>query len=286
MTDKPTTLITGAAGKLCKKLVPDMLADGYPIRALDQRRMDYDTDCVYGSIADFPTLRTNTQWMRLMIHTANVHNQLPFPASRTDGYDPYFDINVVGMRNVLRAALEAGVKKLIYISSVAYYGDLNGVIYEDSPPAVPTEYYGLTKQLCETQCRFYAKNHDLKIVILRPGFFNDTPEINWAFMQQRLHRDDVVQAVRKAIDYEPEDNIEAFSLTSAPPFQPQDMEGLRSDPLEVLNTYYPGSADLMRKNGVEPKPVERLFVTDAAREKLAYEPEYTIGAWLERLGWK
>ncbi len=280
-----TVLVTGAAGTLCRKLVPDLLEEGFSVRALDQRAMPYPTDCVHASISDFNTLRSNTQWMNTVIHTANLHAQLPFDAKRTDAYDVYFDVNVNGMRNVLRACLEAGVKKLIYISSVAWYGDAGGVIDETTPPQTAVQYYGLTKQLCEAQCRFYAHNHDLKIVILRPGHFNAKPEVTWSFLLNRLHCDDVAQATRLAMDYEPEGNCEAFNVNSGVPFTPEENQQLLDAPMDVVERHWPGAADVLRKADVEPKPITRTYRIDKARKKLGYNPGWTFQGWLSQLGW-
>jgi nucleoside-diphosphate-sugar epimerase len=279
-------LVTGAAGTLCRKLVPDLIAEGYGVRALDLRKMDYETDCVYASVNDYATLRANTQWMHTVVHTANLHaSHLPFAAERTDAYDTYFEVNVAGMRNVLRACLEAGVKKLVYISSVGWYGDLGGVIDESMGPRDSAHYYGLSKQLCERQCRFYAYNHDLQVVMLRPGFFNAKPEVTWSFLMNRVHRDDVSRATRLAMDYEPEGGCEAFNINSGVPFRTGDNEDLVGSPLEVVERYWPGAAQVLKEHSVEPKPITRTYRIDRARRRLGYDPQWTFEGWLREMGW-
>jgi nucleoside-diphosphate-sugar epimerase len=280
-----TVLVTGAAGTLCRKLIPDLLEEGFGVRALDQRKMDYDTDCVYGSVTDYCTLRSNMQWMHTVIHTANLHAQLPFSPACTDAYNVYFDVNVTGMKNVLRACLDAGVQKLIYISSVAWYGDLEGVIDESMPAKTAVQYYGLTKQLCEQQCRFYAHNHDLPIVLLRPGHFNSKPEMTWSFLLNRLHCDDVAQASRLAMDYDPEGGCEAFNVNSGVPFEPRDNGQLLEAPMDVVERYWPGASEVLAKHGVQPKPVTRTYRIDKISRKMGYEPAWTFEGWLKQLGW-
>jgi nucleoside-diphosphate-sugar epimerase len=286
MPGKPPVLVTGAAGRLCRKLIPDLIEEGFGVRALDLRKMDYDTDCIYGSVTDYGTVRSNAQWMHTVVHTANLHAaQLPFDPSRTEAYETFYDVNVTGTKNVLRACLAAGVKKLVYLSSVGWYGDLGGVVDETMGPRDSAHYYGLTKQLCEQQCRFYAYNHDIEVVILRPGFFSPKPEITWSFLMNRVHRDDVARATRLAMDYEPEDGCEAFNINSGVPFVSEDNDQLIEEPLEVVDRYWPGAAEVLREHDVEPSPITRTYRIDKAREKLGYEPEWTFEGWLREMGW-
>lgn len=88
-------------------------------------------------------------------------------------------VNCVGMDNVFRAAVDAGVDRVVYASSIVAYGGPDaheGAVAEDAPsPAAYTEYpllfYSATKQLNEYQARLYADRAggDTEFAAVRPG---------------------------------------------------------------------------------------------------------------------
>ena len=80
----------------------------------------------------------------------------------------YYDVNVEGMRNVLHAMEQNGVKRLIFTSSVAIYG-LNKNKPDENHPADPFNHYGKSKwQAEEVLQQWYASQSDWNINILRP----------------------------------------------------------------------------------------------------------------------
>jgi nucleoside-diphosphate-sugar epimerase len=86
-------------------------------------------------------------------------------------------VNCVGMDNVFRAAVESGVERVVYASSMTVYGTAGGydtTVTEDvAAPAAYTQYpwlfYGATKQLNEYQSRHYADEHGLDAAAIRPS---------------------------------------------------------------------------------------------------------------------
>ncbi|MEE1418982.1 MAG: NAD-dependent epimerase/dehydratase family protein [Alistipes ihumii] len=80
----------------------------------------------------------------------------------------YYDVNVEGMRNVLHAMEQNGVKRLIFTSSVAIYG-LNKNKPDENHPADPFNHYGKSKwQAEEVLQQWYTSHSDWNINILRP----------------------------------------------------------------------------------------------------------------------
>ncbi|MDN2567181.1 NAD(P)-dependent oxidoreductase [Aquibium sp. A9E412] len=79
-------------------------------------------------------------------------------------------INVLGFRNVLEAALEAGVKRVVWTSSTVVYGsawDYPGEPVDEAAPCRPLTFYGLTKQLSEDLAGYYRNRFGLDVVGLR-----------------------------------------------------------------------------------------------------------------------
>lgn len=81
----------------------------------------------------------------------------------------YYDVNIDGTRNVLNAMDKAGIKKIIFTSSVAVYG-LNKVNPDENSPVEPFNHYGKTKYAAEEVLRkWYNKDPENRtLIIIRP----------------------------------------------------------------------------------------------------------------------
>ena len=80
------------------------------------------------------------------------------------------EVNVEGFRNVLRFALEKGVKRVVYASSAAVYGN-GGCPMKEDQPLVPENIYGFSKAMMDNVAREFSAAHaDITLVGLR--YFN------------------------------------------------------------------------------------------------------------------
>lgn len=81
-----------------------------------------------------------------------------------------FAVNVLGLRNIFEAALQAGIGKLVWTGSTVVYGPAEdypqGRVNEDAATA-PVTVYGLTKALGETMARYYCDRHAMSVTALR-----------------------------------------------------------------------------------------------------------------------
>lgn len=162
--------ITGGAGFL-----------GYHVAKL----LASDFDIIH--IIDIADINSSEYPQNIIYHKADVRNLDALSRIFTDSQfvihaasalplwkrKDIFDINVQGTRNVLQAASEAGVNKVIYVSSTAVYG-ISKVhpIYEDSP-LVGVGPYGESKIVAEKVCLRYRKRGYF-VPILRPKTFLGT----------------------------------------------------------------------------------------------------------------
>ncbi|MFQ5575062.1 MAG: NAD-dependent epimerase/dehydratase family protein, partial [Terriglobia bacterium] len=82
----------------------------------------------------------------------------------------YFEVNVGGGINLLRAMLDHGVLRLIFSSTAAVYGEPDEVPIDETAATRPTNPYGVSKLMFERVLDAYADAYDLHFVALR--YFN------------------------------------------------------------------------------------------------------------------
>jgi len=85
--------------------------------------------------------------------------------------DPKYDaqVNVAGLLNVLECSVANNVRKVIFASSGATFGDPDRLPITDDAPQRPTSPYGITKMVGEYYLRYYRKEKDLDFTALRYG---------------------------------------------------------------------------------------------------------------------
>ncbi|SHG53268.1 NAD-dependent epimerase/dehydratase family protein [Ornithinibacillus halophilus] len=76
-------------------------------------------------------------------------------------------VNILGTIHVLECAVKYGVKKIIFSSSAAVYGDPEFIPINESHPVEPTSFYGLSKLACEKYIRLFHQLYGLEYGILR-----------------------------------------------------------------------------------------------------------------------
>ena len=83
--------------------------------------------------------------------------------------EPDFDcrVNILGTVNVLEASRKTGVKRVLFASSAAVYGNVNSIPVPENHPAQPSSFYGLSKLTAENYLKLYSELFGLEHVILR-----------------------------------------------------------------------------------------------------------------------
>lgn len=142
--------VTGGTGFIGAHVVRRLRARGDDVRAM-VRDPEKATDLaalgcelVTGTLADVPAMRSGIEGCDTVIHGAAVY-EVGIPASE---HRAMYEANVLGTENVLRAALDAGVGKVVYVSTVAAFGNTHGQVVDESyrhPGVEFTSYYEETK---------------------------------------------------------------------------------------------------------------------------------------------
>jgi len=175
MADGPV-LITGGAGFIGSHLTDALLAKGHAVRILDDlstgKRSNLPLDnprveLIVGDVADAALVAQAMAGCSAVAHLAAVAS---VQASVDDPVRTH-QSNFIGTLNVCEAMRQTGVKRVLFASSAAVYGN-NGEgesIDEDTPKA-PLTPYAVDKLAGEHYFDFYRRQHGLEPVIFR--FFN------------------------------------------------------------------------------------------------------------------
>lgn len=166
-------LITGGSGFIGSHIVEHYQGKADEIRVLDNLRTGYrhnldGLDCTFieGSITDREVVKKAVQGVDLIFHLAalvSVPESMERPAECVD-------INVHGLLNVLEEASTAGVRKLVFASSAAIYGDNPEVPKRETMLPEPRSPYAITKLDGEYYLELFQREGRLETTAVR--FFN------------------------------------------------------------------------------------------------------------------
>jgi nucleoside-diphosphate-sugar epimerase len=157
--------ISGGAGFLGLHLARRLLADGHSVRTLDVVPLDdpgleRSVQALQRDVRDLSAVRELVDGADVVVHAAAA---LPIQASR----EAIRSVNVGGTENVLRAAQDARVGRVVFISSTAVYGVPEKHPIEEDDPLVGVGWYGESKIDGEALCRVAG----VETTIVRPKTF-------------------------------------------------------------------------------------------------------------------
>ena len=163
-------LVTGGAGFIGSNLSEGLMEVG-EVSVLDdlssgnrENILNSEIRFIEGSVTDLPLLKKSMEDVDYVLHLAAVSSvglsvANPLLAN---------EVNVTGTLKVLLAAKECGVKKVIYTSSAAIYGDTDKLPISENFNPKPLSPYASTKIMGEYYCNNFTDLFDLKTVIIRP----------------------------------------------------------------------------------------------------------------------
>ena len=169
-----TVLVTGGAGYIGSHMVHELVDRGKQVVVVD----NFSTGFRWAVPPDVPLVEAGTgdgDLMRSVMERHGVDAIIHFaasvvvPESVSQPLD-YYRNNTANSRTLIAAAVAAGVRRFIFSSTAAVYGNPAQVpVPEDAPPA-PMSPYGSSKLMTEIMLRDAGEAHDLRYVILR--YFN------------------------------------------------------------------------------------------------------------------
>jgi len=170
-------LVTGGAGFIGSHIVDRLLANGFEVSILDnlssgnkeniqQHLSKKNLHFIKGDIRDAKTVKQAVSDIDAIIHEA-AH------ISVTQSFEKPFltnEVNVTGTLNLLKASSDANVKRFIYASSCAVYGETATLPIKETTPTRPISPYAASKLAAENYCKAFHKIYGLQTVSLR--YFN------------------------------------------------------------------------------------------------------------------
>lgn len=166
-------LVTGGAGYIGSHVVRALQRLNMEVVVLDSLELGHKaavqgTNLVVGNLADkdlLSLLFADGRFDAVMHFAAysQVGESMLFP-------ERYYHNNVAGTLNLLEAMLQHNVKKLVFSSTAAVYGEPAETTITEDFPAIPANVYGKTKLMIETMLKDYDRAYGLKFMSLR--YFN------------------------------------------------------------------------------------------------------------------
>ena len=167
-------LVTGGAGFIGSHLAEELVRRGEQVRVVDslitgtRRNLAHlpRVEFIEGDLADIEVARRAVDDVDVVLHQAAI------PSVPRSVQDPITShrANVDASLNVLVAARDAGVKRLVYAGSSSAYGDAPTLPKVETMPAAPLSPYALQKLVSEQYCQMFTRLYGLETVTIR--YFN------------------------------------------------------------------------------------------------------------------
>ena len=284
---KSIFLVTGGAGFIGSNICETLVEAGYTVRCFDDLSSGSRGNVshleesgrftfVHGNICNISDCRKACEEVGYVLHNAALSSVV----ESIDHSEKYRMVNVGGMENMLQAALENGVKKFVYASSAAVYGDAGKRVAREGEEGKPLSVYA-EKGLDDYGLRYFnvygkRQRHDSPYSAVIPNFMDKLlkgvpARINGDGLQTRdfVYVEDVVQANLKACLADSQYAGEAFNI------------GCGSE-ISILNLYQTIAeaigSDAVPVFGPAVKGDIRFSCADIskAEKMLGYRPEHTF----------
>lgn len=173
---RPLVAVTGGGGFIGTHLARDLLSRGYRVRAVDNlyRPVRHALDelstregfeLVEGDVRYPDAMKRSLHGADFLVHLA----ALSINKSVID-HGEALEVNLLGSQRAFEAAIDAGVKRIVYASSASVYGEPSKLPMHEDDPLHPATPYCLSKLAGEHLLRFYGNQKRVPWVALR--YFN------------------------------------------------------------------------------------------------------------------
>jgi nucleoside-diphosphate-sugar epimerase len=247
-------LITGGGGNLGRVLAPALEEAGHEPVLMDNRHLETPYRSVRGDVRDGAEVLEALRGYDVVVHAAALHG------IHLDKYtsDDFWNLNVVGTRNVYEAARECGVGKILLCSTMGIYGE--GVREAGDPPVI-------SENLMFVPESFVAYGFRL----LKGGV--DDRDVAQAFL---LGLEDTTIS------------FDTFNVMAEVPFSVEEFGRWSREPETLLEQRFPGVAGLVEEQGADFGELVRMWgftywSIEKAKRVLGYRSRYNFPEFFEAL---
>lgn len=274
--------VTGAKGLLGREIVRMLSAD-FDVLSLDIAAGQAGASR-YVDVLSLEALRSALQGCDAVVHLAALQI---FPRQ-----ERIFEVNTVGTWNVLQAARETGVQKVVLLSSEAATGVVNlsnirpaapdYLPIDEEHPLRPADAYGASKETVEIIGQAFARRGDIRIVALRPTTVY-APGMEFDMRKARESEDpsfwlyveatDVARAVALSLTYEGP-AYDCFFVSAKNTFA-------KEETIAFVERRYGKRPEIHKPEIYRADPHATIYDIARARELLGFEPESNWRRFLE-----
>ncbi|MCC7491140.1 MAG: NAD(P)-dependent oxidoreductase [Fimbriimonadaceae bacterium] len=272
--------ITGAAGHLGSHLVEQLVASGLT----DLLRIDLLPLPAGPGLARQADLSDPTACLaaldgaEVLVHAASIHPWKPY----TD--QQYLDLNVRATWQVYSAARAVGVRRVVLCSSIAASGyrlDPAWWPVDESRCATGNDIYAFTKHAQEDVARWFAANHGLRTIALRPPAFmpKDPLSTGAGLLGCFTLVDDIAAAHLAAVQAaDPPELFTPCFVTNPLPYTTADLP-LPADLWDLADRHFAGVKAWFAARGNYSFWLPAVYDTRRARELLGWTPHWSFERW-------
>ncbi len=269
-------LLTGGGGLVGSRLAP-MLAERHDVTHFEIADPGDGLPWIEGDLLGNGAVAAACEGMEAVVHLAAVHGR----RWREVGDHAMFQTNVMGTHNILQGAVGAGVRRVVFTSSISATGHGNGppapsLPIDEETPRGPSDLYGLSKQLGEQMCRFATARYGLSTMVLRPGYIcaEDVPfERTIDFLFHMVEVGDVARAHLLALEAPEELSHGTFIVTADSPLARVEPLQFFADRAGTLEGLFPGIARHIEDGTLDASRGKEWYTIERARRVLGWEPK-------------
>ena len=166
---------------------------GYNIVSYDIIKPSINVNYIKGDLLDSELLIKTLKNIDVVFLKAGILG-IPDHSKNKEFFDNYLNTNIIGVYNVLSACKKNKVKKIIFDSSVAIYGEEKEAIFaREEIFSKPKNFYGLSKVNAERLLKIYSEQNDLNVIILRYSRVRDkqTKDVIFHFLNNLYNNKEV-----------------------------------------------------------------------------------------------
>ncbi|MBC2748651.1 MAG: SDR family NAD(P)-dependent oxidoreductase [ANME-2 cluster archaeon] len=303
-------VVTGGAGFIGSHIAEKLAKDGHEIVIVDNLDDYYSIDLKKRNIeivlesgdasfinADVTDLKSMNEIIDSTVDY--VYHEAAQAGVRISVEDPFKpnNVNVVGTLNVLKASLDAGVKKVINASSSSVYGKVKYLPFDEQHPTQPVSPYGVSKLAAEHYCRVFYEVYglpttslryftvygprmrpDLAIFIFTQKMLNNKPITIFGDGEKTrdfTYIDDIVEANKRALNNKATDG-KALNIGSGNRISVNDL-------VENLSAIIGAEYEIKYTESQKGDAENTLADVNLVKELIGYEPDFDISNGLEKI---